>query len=115
MLFGEWEAKLIHEYDRLCTSLIIYRYKNDTNMILLCPDGKTIEIGEYQQLPEEAKWGIPRGTEQSIMDTLWDGGVRPKKRRYEEEAKLLREQLEIQSKHLEDMRALVFSLSGRNE
>ena len=80
---------------------------------VLQPDGSMREIGLFTSVNEpdgpKPTAILPRESLGSIMDALWEMGVRPKDRRYEEELDLLREQLAIQTKHLEDMRALVFS------
>ena len=45
---------------------------------------------------------------QQFMDALWEKGVRPKERRYENEVELLKGQMNLQNNHLQDMRKLVF-------
>lgn len=54
-------------------------------------------------------YGVEKfGILQSMMDMLWEKGIRPQDKRYPEEIELLKGQMKLQDNHLQDMRKLVF-------
>ncbi len=119
MRFGAWDACLMRPYRMggMFHSywLVMSRLMGDKVEVLL-PDGTMKQVEDFKEVTEEeVLCTLPEESLQSLMDGLWDKGIRPQERRYEEETKLLREQLELQARHLEDMRCLVFSLSNKPE
>lgn len=112
---GEWHFRFINDehMDGFGDSFDVWAsMRVDTNRrAYLQPDGKMVTRGVGERLDDGslrpfAK--IPAESLQGLMNALWELGVRPNARRYEEETKLLREVLATQGKHLQDMRAMAF-------
>lgn len=87
-----------------------YRQTRDV-IVVLQPDGRMCEVERNGRLDGDGRkpvLSVPREALDSLMNSLWEMGVRPQGKRYEEETALLREVLSTQGKHLEDMQHLVF-------
>lgn len=108
---GYWAFRLIPDElnDRVDIWAFVRRGHNGA--AILQPDGTTVEVEANEQLDggdRKPVLSVPREALDSLMNSLWEMGVRPQGKRYEEETKLLREVLTTQGKHLEDMQQLVF-------
>ena len=87
-----------------------YRQTRD-RIVVLQADGQMCEVDRNDRLDggdRKPLLSVPREALGSLMNSLWEMGVRPQGKRYEEETTLLREVMETQGKHLEDMQQLVF-------
>lgn len=104
MNIGEWSARVCQDYTKGCTYSVNYiftlaRRKTQNTVEYLGPDGEVREVERGGNLPKGVAWHVPEWFMQTMMDALWNKGVRPKEVRYEREIDLVKH-------HLDDMRKL---------
>jgi hypothetical protein len=94
VLGDDWRVSIVYDAQRDRDVMKIRRRVDSMHGEYLCADGNVVRTEVGDLLPDEALWPLPEDALPSLMDSLWDRGIRPSDRRYEEEAKLLREQLD---------------------
>lgn len=100
--FGEWKLAIQFDIGSYSRKALLWQLRQDGRRAIFSFKtglGRVLEEGESAR--EDEPFTIPDGAMQAIMDGLWEHGFRPKDRRYENEASLMKN-------HLEDMRKLVF-------
>ena len=107
---GEWHVSIEEpsfEFRDPTIKVYVWHDVDDRNAHVLQPDGSMVKL-DYASCLDSATptFVMPGGGMQAMLDALWERGFRPKSRRYEEETKLLREVMETQGRHLDDMRKL---------
>ena len=108
MNFGKWSAEIVRDPRsgfHAPWKLVVFRL-GASCMQYLATDGTVRDINETEEIPKECFWPIPEETWQGILDAIWERGLRPKDRRYENEAELLKA-------HLRDMRHIAFGSFGK--
>jgi len=112
---GEWQVRILNPDlgGGFGTMYKVYLYRQVKNVYEFLQGDSTViqvELNErYDHVKPIAE--LPAECLQRLMEGLWDQGIRPKARRYEEETSLLREVIETQKKHLGDMRAVAFGVA----
>ena len=91
---SEWHASIFFDVLKNRDVLRICRDVGNGRSEFLCPTGIIITHEANEEINPDALWQIPTESLQTLMDALWERGIRPKDRRHDEEAKLLREGLD---------------------
>ena len=109
---GDWAFRLIPDELDFDGNLDLWAYyrRGRDKIAILQADG-IVEVDINDRLDggdRKPLLSLPRESLGALMNSLWEMGVRPQGKRYEEETELLREVLATQGKHLEDMQQLVF-------
>ena len=98
---GEWKFYCFEDWQS-CGEISCMLMRRDENGMrsVFQPDGiiRHLPIGDPIEKPS---FMFKPSHLQALMDGLWERGIRPKDRRYENE-------LELKDAHLQDMRKLVF-------
>lgn len=102
---GGWKFQVFTDYVVGDTCAVLTRKMENGSREYLGPKGGAI-VAAREETPRDLLWHLEGQHLQAMMDGLWEVGVRPKDRRYENE-------MELQRAHLEDMRRLVFKEAGR--
>lgn len=100
MQIGEWTFRFQHD---LCTNRIdcLLALRDSHGFLaVLQPDGQFVRLKAGESIPKPSLV-LQSEHLRAIFQGLWDGGFRPKDRRYESEIDLLKD-------HLQDMKRLVF-------
>lgn len=112
MVIGDsWRASIVYDVQRDRDILRIRRRVDGEHAEFLCANGKVICSRVGDVLSDEVCWVIPEDALQSLMDALWERGIRPKGRQHEEESDLLREHL----KHCRELLEQVLPRALRKE
>ncbi len=98
--FGEWRFTLFTDFSQGFPLGRFDRQTGDHEWQIFPPSG-VLRTQDHPRIEDSDCWRFSQEQLQSLMDGLWSFGIRPKDRRYEEEAKL-------KDSHLKDMRRLVF-------
>jgi len=112
---GDWRVRLVPldcfemAFDQI--EIRVFRRVGDVYEVLQ-PDATVVQVGIGERADHLKPFALlPTTSLQSLMEQLWERGIRPKSRRYEEETSLLREVIETQKRHLGDMRAVAFDVA----
>jgi len=103
MTIGDgWRVEVMRDPQRVIDVFVIQRQAGSKREIL-APNGNVYTVNPNEVVPHDVFWPIPYEALQPIMDALWKQGIRPKDRRHDEEAKLLRESLDRERKLLDEI------------
>ena len=106
-----WHVAIVYDPQRDRDVMRIRRRIDSMHAEFLCSNGEVIrsEVGEV--LPDEVFWTVPEDAFPSLMDALWERGIRPKDRRHDAESDLLREHLQ----HCRELLSTVMPCALRKE
>ncbi len=90
----DWQVSIVYDFQRDKEVLRIVRSLENGKREYLCPNGDLVTHEVNDVILSETMWPLPTQSLGALMDALWERGIRPKDRRHEEEAKLLRESLD---------------------
>lgn len=107
-----WRAKVERSFATLGAYIFLIRDHNDGGAIYT-HEGSLEKIEPGKAMTPTLY--VPEDCLPSLFQALWDAGLRPSDRRYEAEADLLKGQLDLQGRHLEDMRTIVFKQGPKHD
>lgn len=98
--FGEWSFRFQHDLATDRINCLLIRRETQGETTVLQPNGTFIRVKSGERI-QDPSFILEYEHLQAILQGLWDGGLRPKDKRYETEIDLLKD-------HLADMKRLVF-------
>jgi hypothetical protein len=98
--FGGWDCHLRRAYNSFDYLISFIKEDKDGHTLLLSDLKKTKHV-KFGEECNEYTIRINSEMLKDVFDKLWEDGVRPKDRRYENEMSII-------NNHLQDMRKLVF-------
>jgi len=100
--FGKYRFGIQQDFGTFRTQVALWEELPDGRRAAFIWEKRQFTVIESgAMMPEGAVIPLEGSTLQAMMDALWEYGIRPKERRFDNEMTLL-------NAHLEDMRRLVF-------